>query len=61
MQQIRLEPGSMVLTPAEVHRLREGIRRWEAACDEPGLASDEALLDLGCDVRDIVGLPEKEE
>jgi hypothetical protein len=51
---MKLEPGSVVLTPAEVATLRDLIDRWELACDQPGANATKALVDLGCEIRDLL-------
>jgi hypothetical protein len=50
----RHDDGSVTLTRAEADLLIKGVERWEQACDIPGNASGIALVDLGCDVREIL-------
>lgn len=47
MEHIKLAPGSVVLTPEDVSRLRTLIEEWEDAST--------ALLDLGGEIKEMIG------
>jgi hypothetical protein len=57
-ENIRLQPGSVILAPHEVAMLRVHIARWEQAPGTPGGDSSTPLVDLGCEIRGLLNSSE---
>jgi hypothetical protein len=51
---MKLEPGSVILTPDEVAVLRRHIERWEDASRIAGADSATPLAAIGMNVRDLL-------
>jgi hypothetical protein len=57
---VKLEPGSVVLAPAEVANLRDMVIRWEGAYPTTSVAH-RALTDIAETVRSLLNMASDDE